>query len=160
MLSIFKSKKNDNKLKAFASGKVIPIEDVDDNVFSSKMLGDGIAIYPTNEYVVAPCDAEVNIIMKDTKHAVGIKLFNGMEILFHVGIDTVSMNGEGFEIFVSPGDKIKRGDKLISFNSKLIKEEGLQDVVIMVVTNSEQYKNIKYHIGLEAVIDDTIIAEI
>ncbi|WP_219718401.1 PTS glucose transporter subunit IIA, partial [Clostridioides difficile] len=65
-----------------------------------------------------------------------------------------------FDIFVSPGDKIKRGDKLISFNSKLIKEEGLQDVVIMVVTNSEQYKNIKYHIGLEAVIDDTIIAEI
>ena len=80
-------------ITAYVSGKVVPVEKVNDEVFSSKMLGDGIAIYPENNDVVAPCDAEVTMIMEETRHAMGLKLANGIELLFHVGIDTVSMNG-------------------------------------------------------------------
>lgn len=157
MLSIFKKKKN-NLFRAFCTGKVISIEQVKDEVFSSKMLGDGIAIYPENNEVVAPCDAEVTMIMEDTKHAIGLKLENGIEILFHVGIDTVSMNGEGFSIPVKSGDRVNKGDKLISFDRNLIKEKGLDNVVIMVITNSDEYKSMKYKVDIQAVSNDTVIA--
>ncbi|MBC6695772.1 PTS glucose transporter subunit IIA [Terrisporobacter mayombei] len=157
MLSIFK-KKNNNSLTAFSTGKVIPIDQVNDEVFSSKMLGDGIAIYPENNDVVAPCDAEVTMIMEETRHAMGLKLANGIELLFHIGIDTVSMNGEGFSIHVKSGYKVNKGDKLISFDKDLIKEKGLDDVVIMAVTNSDEYKSIKYKVDIQAVLNDTVIA--
>ncbi|WP_297130916.1 PTS sugar transporter subunit IIA [Terrisporobacter sp.] len=157
MLSIFKKKKN-NSLTAFSTGKVIPIDQVNDEVFSSKMLGDGIAIRPENNEVVAPCDAEVTMIMEESKHAIGLKLVNGMELLFHIGIDTVSMNGEGFNIFVKSGDTVNSGDKLISFDRSLIKEKGLDDIVIMAITNSDEYKSIKYKVDIQAVSNDTVIA--
>lgn len=157
MLSIFKKKKN-NSLIAFSTGKVIPIDQVNDEVFSSKMLGDGIAIRPENNEVVAPCDAEVTMIMEESKHAIGLKLVNGMELLFHIGIDTVSMNGEGFNIFVKSGDTVNSGDKLISFDRSLIKEKGLDDIVIMAITNSDEYKSIKYKVDIQAVSNDTVIA--
>ena len=164
MLSFFNKKKNEttvssNNLKAFLSGKVIPIEEVNDSVFSAKILGDGLAIEPENELIVAPCDGVISTVMADSKHAVGITAENGMELLIHEGIDTVALNGEGFELFVKEGDNVKEGDKLIHFDAKLIKSKGYQTTCILVVTNSDDFPNMKLHTGMDAVVGETVIVE-
>ena len=119
MFSFFKKKQapaEENKpfvVKAYLSGKVVPIEEVKDEVFSSKALGDGLAIEPGENVIVAPCDATVSVLMEGSRHAVGLTLANGVEILIHEGIDTVNMEGDGFEYFVKEGDKVKAGDTLV-----------------------------------------------
>ena len=119
MFSFFKKKQapaEENKpfvVKAYLSGKVVPIEEVKDEVFSSKALGDGLAIEPEENVIVAPCDATVSVLMEGSRHAVGLTLANGVEILIHEGIDTVNMEGDGFEYFVKEGDKVKAGDTLV-----------------------------------------------
>ena len=99
-------------LKAFVSGNVIPIEEVKDPVFSGKMLGEGLAIEPTDEWILAPCDGVISTVMEDSRHAVGITASNGMELLIHEGIDTISLNGEGFTLCVKEGYSVKAGEKL------------------------------------------------
>lgn len=164
MLSFFKKNKDTavsaNGLKAFVSGKVIAIEEVQDPVFSGKILGDGLAIEPTGNVIVAPCDGVISTIMADSKHAVGITASNGMELLIHEGIDTVSLNGEGFELFVAEGDTVKAGDQLIKFDAELIKSKGYQTTCILVVTNSNEYPNMKKHTGMDAVVNETVILEV
>ena len=165
MLSFFNKKKNEttvsnNNLKAFISGKVISIENVNDPVFSAKILGNGLAIEPENELIVAPCDGVISTVMADSKHAVGITAENGMELLIHEGIDTVSLNGEGFELFVKEGDSIKTGDKLIHFDPELIKSKGYQTTCILVVTNSDDFPNMKLHTGMDAIVGETVIVEV
>ena len=97
------------KLHACVSGKLIDISEVKDDMFSQKMMGDGIAIEPTGDTVVAPADAEVTMIMEESLHAIGLRFANGAEILIHIGIDTVKLNGEGFQALVKAGDKVKSG---------------------------------------------------
>lgn len=89
-------------------------------MFSSKALGDGLAIEPEENVIVAPCDATVSVLMEGSRHAVGLTLANGVEILIHEGIDTVNMEGDGFEYFVKEGDKVNAGDKLLSFDPEKI----------------------------------------
>ena len=157
MFSIFKKKKKEEVITSCVSGKVVPIEKVNDNVFSQKILGEGVGIYPTEDIIVSPCDGEIVSVMEETKHALGIKTSNNMEILIHVGIDTVSMNGQDFELFVKVGDKVQKGDKLISFNRKTIKDNNLDDVVIMVVTNSDQFENLNFKTDMNEVSKEDII---
>jgi len=132
MFSIFKNKENSAEenqtlvLKAYLPGKVIPIEEVKDEVFSSKALGDGLAIEPEGNIVTAPCAATVSLLMDDSKHAVGLTLSNGAELLIHEGIDTVNMQGDGFRYFVRQGQKVKAGDKLLEFNPEEIKAQGYE----------------------------------
>lgn len=164
MLSFFKKNKdaepsNPNELIAFLSGKVLPMEEVKDPVFSSKMLGDGLAIEPSSELIIAPCDGVISTVMEASKHAVGITAANGMELLIHEGIDTVALNGEGFELYVKEGDTVKAGDKLIKFNSKLIKSKGYQTCCVLAITNSDDYPDMKLHTGIDAIAGVTIIAE-
>lgn len=140
----------DGKLTAVLSGKVIPMEEVPDEVFSQKVMGDGIAIEPTNNTVYAPADAEVSVVMEDSKHACGLTLSNGMEVLIHVGIDTVDMNGDGFQTFVKVGDTVHRGDKLISFDPKKIKEAGHPTVTVFVITDEGNTNDIQFHTGMHA----------
>lgn len=144
-------------LKAFVSGKVIPIEEVKDQVFASKALGDGLAIEPETNTIVAPCDGEISVVMKDSKHAVGMKLNNGVELLMHVGLDTVSLNGQGFEVFVKEKKKVKQGDTLLKFDKEFIEGKGLDTTCILVVTNSDEYPDIKYLSGMDAVQNETEI---
>jgi glucose-specific phosphotransferase system IIA component len=165
MLSFFKKKKDEapaskNVLKAFLSGKVIPIEEVNDPVFSSKMLGDGLAIEPASELIVAPCDGVISTVMADSKHAVGISTVHGLELLIHEGVDTVGLNGEGFELFVNEGDTVKAGDKLIKFDAAFIKSKGLAATCIMAVTNSDDFPNMKLCTGMDAVVGETVIIEL
>ncbi len=140
----------DGRLTAILSGKVIPMEDVPDEVFSQKVMGDGIAIEPTNNTVYAPADAEVSVVMEDSKHACGLTLSNGMEVLIHVGIDTVDMNGDGFQMFVKVGDTVRRGDKLISFDPKKIKAAGHPIVTVFVITDEGNANDIQFHTGMNA----------
>ena len=119
-------------------GDVVALENVNDPVFSSGAMGQGIAVKPSQGVVYAPADAEVSIAFP-TGHAFGLKTANGTEILIHVGIDTVSMNGEGFEQKVAQGDKVKAGDVLGTFDSNKIAAAGLDDTTMVIVTNTADY---------------------
>ena len=122
-------------------GDVVSLENVDDPVFSSGAMGQGIAVKPSQGVVYAPADAEVSIAFA-TGHAYGLKTANGAEILIHVGIDTVTMNGEGFEQKVSQGDKVKAGDVLGTFDSNKIAAAGLDDTTMVIVTNTADYASV------------------
>ena len=147
------------ELKAFLSGKVIPLEEVPDDVFSKRIIGDGLAIEPTDHTVVAPAAGTVSVVMQDSKHACGITLDNGMEILIHIGIDTVAMNGDGFELFVNQGDHVEAGQPLISFDPEKIRAAGYPLTTILIMTNPGQAKDLKYRDqeGLEAQAGTTAI---
>ncbi|BCZ26516.1 PTS beta-glucoside transporter subunit EIIBCA [Claveliimonas bilis] len=143
------------ELKAGLSGKVIPLDDVPDNVFSQHVMGDGIAIEPSSDTVVAPADATVNAVMADTGHACGLTFANGMELLIHVGVDTVDMNGEGFTLLVEEGQKVRAGEGLIRFDKEKIHAAGHPSVTVFIVTEEGSAKNIEYLSGMEAEAGET-----
>lgn len=122
-------------------GDVVALSNVNDPVFSSGAMGQGIAVKPSQDLVYAPADAEVTIVFP-TGHAYGLKTANGAEILIHVGIDTVTMNGEGFEAKVAQGDKVKAGDVLGTFDSNKIAAAGLDDTTMVIVTNTADYASV------------------
>lgn len=122
-------------------GDVVALADVNDPVFSSGAMGQGIAVKPSQGVVYAPADAEVSIAFP-TGHAFGLKTRNGAEVLIHVGIDTVSMNGDGFEAKVAQGNKVKAGDVLGTFDSNKIAEAGLDDTTMVIVTNTGDYASV------------------
>ena len=117
------------------SGRVIPMEEIPDQVFSQGILGEGVGIEPTGNVVVAPVDATVCSVIEDSRHAVGLTLDNGAELLIHVGIDTVSMNGDGFQHHVKEGDRVHLGDKLITFDPEKIKAAGHPTTTAFLVTD-------------------------
>ncbi|OIU71327.1 PTS sugar transporter subunit IIA [Rossellomorea aquimaris] len=118
------------------TGTVKSLEEVPDPVFSQKMMGDGIAIDPSEGKVVSPVDGEIMQLFP-TKHAVGIKAKNGAELLIHIGLETVSMNGEGFEAHVSEGSKVSKGDALITFDLDLVKEKAKSTITPIILTNGD-----------------------
>ena len=131
----------DETILAPVAGEVVALADVNDPVFSSGAMGQGLAIKPSEGVVYAPADAEVTIAFA-TGHAFGLKTSNGAEILIHVGIDTVSMNGEGFNHTVAQGDKVKAGDILGTFDSAKIAAAGLEDTTMVIVTNTADYASV------------------
>ncbi|TMU86851.1 PTS glucose transporter subunit IIA [Bacillus sp. BHET2] len=118
------------------TGTVKSLEDVPDPVFSQKMMGDGLAIDPTVGKVVSPVDGEIMQLFP-TKHAVGIKAKNGAELLIHIGLETVSMDGEGFVAHVSEGSKVRIGDPLITYDLELVKEKAKSTITPIIVTNGD-----------------------
>lgn len=145
------------ELKAGLSGKVIPLDDVPDHVFSQHVMGDGIAIEPSSDTVVAPADATVNAVMADTGHACGLTFANGMELLIHVGVDTVDMNGDGFTMLVEEGQKVKAGTELIRFDQEKIHAAGHPSVTVFIVTDEGEAKKIEYLSGMEATAGETAV---
>ncbi|HEL9633739.1 TPA: PTS glucose transporter subunit IIA [Streptococcus suis] len=123
------------------SGDVVALENVNDPVFSSGAMGKGLAVKPTDGVVYAPADAEVTIAF-ETGHAYGLKTASGAEILIHIGIDTVSMNGNGFEKLVAAGDKVKAGTPLAKFDAAKIAEAGLDDTTMIIVTNTADFTEV------------------
>ncbi|WP_178085832.1 glucose PTS transporter subunit IIA, partial [Streptococcus ruminantium] len=123
------------------SGDVVALETVNDPVFSSGAMGKGLAVKPTEGLVYAPADAEVTIAF-ETGHAYGLKTASGAELLIHIGIDTVSMNGDGFEKLVVAGSKVKAGDPIAKFDAAKIAAAGLDDTTMVIVTNTADFAEV------------------
>ncbi|WP_079710372.1 beta-glucoside-specific PTS transporter subunit IIABC [Paraliobacillus ryukyuensis] len=154
-LILFKEKKEDkaksNSSNTFLShhtdltiyspvkGELIPLTDVKDDVFSTKVMGDGLAIQPEEGALFAPADGKIEMVF-NTKHALGIELDNGAQLLFHVGIDTVQLQGEYFEAHVEVGEEVKQGQQLLTFDLNKIIAEGFEPTIVCVVTNNEDYQ--------------------
>ncbi len=128
---------------ATTKGKVIPYTEIADEAFSSGALGTGVGIEPEEGIVRAPYDGTISSVV-DTKHAVGISGEADMELLIHVGVDTVKMNGDGFEALVAEGDVVKKGTPLIRFDRAKIKNAGYRDTVVVLLTNSDDYNDVKF----------------
>ncbi len=127
-------KKKSNGVDAFMEGTLVPLEKVNDPVFAQKMMGDGFAIEPTSGAVVSPVDGELTMVFH-TKHAVGITTNEGVEVLLHIGINTVELDGEGFEILVEQGSKVKKGDKLMNVDLDLVKKNGKETTSMFILTS-------------------------
>lgn len=147
----------DKQLKAFLTGEVIELKEVNDGVFSEGVMGDGIAIIPENDTLYAPIDAVVSVLMQDSKHACGLTLDNGMEILLHVGIDTVEMKGDGFRYLVSEGQKVSAGTPLIQFDRDKIKAAGHPDTTVCIITEPGDAGNIQFFTGVKGEAKETVI---
>ena len=149
---------SNTEFRAFLDGRTITLKELNDGVFSEGIVGEGLAIVPESDTLYAPCDATVSLVMQDSKHAVGLTLPNGVELILHVGIDTVKMNGDGFTYFVEQGQKIKQGDKLIKFDREKIKKAGYPDTTVCVITNPEG-KNVNFYTGIPVKTNNTVIID-
>ena len=127
-------------LYAPVKGNVIARDSIPDATFAAGILGDGVGIEPEEGIVVSPVDGEISTVV-DSRHAVGISGPDGMELLIHVGVDTVNMKGEGFTCFVKEGDKVKAGQKLIAFDINKIVQAGYSPTTAVLLTNSDDYSN-------------------
>lgn len=134
MLNFFYKKKRKLTLVAPVKGRVLDITATPDQVFSSSMLGDGVVFEPAEGLVVAPCDGEI-ILVSSTCHAIALRSRTGVEILIHVGLDTVELDGQGFTLHVEQGDQVKCGDKLLVFDMEYIQRRGKVLATPMVITN-------------------------
>ena len=148
---------NTNELKAIVDGEVIELCNVSDEVFSKGVMGDGVAFEPTGNTIVSPVNAIVSLVMSDSKHALGLTLDNGIELLIHVGIDTVDMNGDGFTMFVNEGDKITVGQPLIKFSKDKIIKAGHKATTMLIITENAN-KNFEFNYEKNASAGKTTVA--
>ena len=148
---------NTNELKAIVDGEVIELCNVSDEVFSKGVMGDGVAFEPTGNTIVSPVNAIVSLVMSDSKHALGLTLDNGIELLIHVGIDTVDMNGDGFTMFVNEGDKITVGQPLIKFSKDKIIKAGHKATTMLIITENAN-RNFEFNYEKNASAGKTTVA--
>lgn len=154
---LFGKKEKNNKLYAPLKGEAVLLENIEDPMFAQKILGDGIAIEPSEGKVYSPADGTVSMIA-DTKHAIGINTQDGLELLIHIGMDTVALKGEGYIPKVEAGASVKKGDLLMEFDMDFIKEKGYSCVTPMIVTNMDDIKGVTLHAGA-AVPGETVVVE-
>ena len=147
-------------LKAICDGCTLPLSEVPDDVFSKGIMGEGLAFEPTGDTIYAPADAKVSVVMEDSRHACGLQLADGTELLIHIGVDTVDMKGDGFTLFVHEGDMVKAGDKLITFSPDKIAAAGHPKTTAFIVTEPAGHTNMTFHTGIEAKHGETIAAEL
>ena len=147
---------NPNHVYAPMAGKAVAITEVPDPTFAEGMLGNGVAIEPTEGKVYAPCDATVDM-MFDTGHAVSLVSDNGIEILIHVGLETVSLEGKPFKIHVQNGQKVKKGALLLEADLEAIKAAGLPTITPVLICNTDAYPTFKTHVGTAVTNADVII---
>ena len=145
MLNFFKKNKI-VELTSPMTGKIIPIEEVPDKVFSDKMVGDGVAIEPVDGEIVSPIDGKVATIFP-TNHAIGLVTKEGLEILIHIGLDTVELNGLGFKRLTEKDAKVKKGEPLMEFDPKLVEEKGKSPITPIIITNMDKVKKMKKNTG-------------
>ena len=143
-------------LGAPVQGKAVVISEVSDPTFGQEILGKGIAIIPSVGKVVAPIDGIVEMVF-DTKHAISMSSDSGIQILIHVGLDTVSLKGEPFTAHVEAGQKVKAGDLMLEFDIDAIKAAGLEIITPIVICNSDDYKEITAHAGKDVATGDEIL---
>ncbi len=148
LFDLFKKKSNDNVFEIYSplNGKIIPLEEIPDEAFASKIIGDGVGIEPAGDTIYAPCDAD-DISIFDTNHAVSFETSNGLELIVHFGIDTVKLDGKGFERLVEDGQSVKKGDALIKFDLEYIKEHAKSHKTPVIISNMDEVEKIERATG-------------
>lgn len=159
MFNFLKKKEKKHIFAAPATGKAVPLQEVNDPTFSEEMLGKGVAIIPSEGKVYAPADGEVAMVF-DTLHAVSLTTTYGAEVLIHVGLDTVKLNGEGFKGHVKVGDKVKKGDLLLTVDLEKVKAAGCDVITPMLICNTTDYASVEAIVGQEVNAgDDVLVVE-
>ncbi|MBQ9952383.1 MAG: PTS transporter subunit EIIC [Clostridia bacterium] len=153
---VFSVKRNALRIYAPVSGRILPLEEVKDEVFSSGTLGGGLAVVPSDGRIVSPVDGVVSSVAA-TKHAFGFTADGGAEVLVHVGLDTVALGGEGFDVFVKEGDRVRAGDRVAEVNLKLLEERGISAVTPVIVTEGAEDGKMKRSSGVVAAGRDAVI---
>lgn len=138
MLNLSLFKKKTNALFAPVTGKVIPLEQVEDKLFASKLMGEGVAFQFESNIVCSPCDGKL-VLVANTLHAFGIQMNNGAEVLVHIGLDTVNLQGKGFKKLVKEGTKVKKGTPIIEIDRQFMEENKINLTMPMVITNGQDY---------------------
>ena len=138
---MFGFKKKEVKIYSPVKGKVVNLEAVPDSMFSSKMLGDGVAVEIEEDVICAPVDGVIKVLF-ETKHAFVIETKDGGEILVHIGLDTVDLKGEGFKAIANIEDEVKAGDPIVKVDRQLVKSKGFNLITMILVTNMDKFKNI------------------
>ncbi|GGG85249.1 PTS glucose transporter subunit IIA [Staphylococcus pragensis] len=133
----------ETEIYAPLTGEYVKIEDIPDPVFAQKMMGEGFGINPSEGEVVSPIEGKVDNVFP-TKHAIGLKADNGLELLVHIGLDTVQLDGQGFEILVNSGDTVKVGDPLLKFDLEYIRKNAKDVISPIIITNSDQTESIHF----------------
>ena len=157
MFGLFK-KKNSFQLMAVADGTTKDITLVNDPIFAQKMMGEGLALELSGNDIYAPCDGEITVL-PESKHAFGMKCANGLEILVHVGIDTVSLQGEGFKAYKRQGDHVHCHEKILSVDKELVSQKGIDLTTMIIILNHADFKIGKMNIdaqvkaGIDPLID-------
>lgn len=146
MFNIFKKNCKKLLIKAPVDGDIVDIVEVPDEVFAQKLVGDGVAVNPKSDIFVSPVNGVITTVFP-TKHAIGIKTLDGIEIMIHVGVDTVKLNGEGFTTFINEGDKVKIGDKLLQIDRDIVKSKAKSLVSPIIITNMEKVKEFNKIVG-------------
>lgn len=140
--NLFRMKPKVEEIYSPLTGEIIQLTEVPDPVFSKKMMGDGFAIVPKHGKVYSPVTGQIMQVFP-TKHAIGIKTKEGLEILIHIGLDTVELNGEGFTVFVKEGQSIKIGEPILDFDIPFLKRNNKEIVTPIVITNMEKLKEVE-----------------
>ena len=138
---------NEIKITAPVSGKTVALDSVSDPVFSDRMIGDGIAIIPDDNLYVAPCSGELAMIFP-TGHAYAIRTQDGVEILVHIGLDTVNAGGHGFKVYKKQGDKVKKGDPIVKLDMEYMIQNGFDLITPVIITSTHTFK--KYEINVDS----------
>lgn len=154
-IEISNADKEELLLSSPVKGKIIPISEVKDEGFASKELGDGVGIIPSDGKVYAPCDGKVEVLFP-TGHAIGMSA-DTVEVLIHIGIDTVELNGEGFEAHIQQGDYVKKGDLLVTFDKEYIEKKGYDSTVIFIVTDKGEKQELQVISDKEADVSETVM---
>lgn len=138
--------KGEHELLSPADGEIVSLEDVPDATFAEKMLGDGFAVIPSGNEIYSPADGELSVLFP-TKHAFAVTTDSGLELLVHVGIDTVELNGEGYTAYVKQGDKVQKGDLILTLDTEFIKGKGKNLITPVIVTNMDAVEKIDVKSG-------------
>lgn len=145
-----------NTLFAPVDGKAVPVSQVSDPTFADEILGKGLAIKPSSNTVCSPCDGTIDL-MFDTGHAVNLVSDSGIEILIHIGLDTVSLKGKHFKTLKNTGDKVKKGDPLIEFEKDEIAKEGFDTIIPIIICNTDSYSEVKPLTDIDVKVGDKIL---
>lgn len=157
MFNFFKKKEEPSYvLGSPVKGKTVALSEVNDPTFSEGMLGQGVAVLPSEGKIYAPADGEISMVF-DTRHAVSMISDDGVEILVHVGLDTVEMKGDGFEGHVQAGDKVKKGDLLLTVDLDKVKAAGYETITPMLVCNTDDYASVEGIVGNEVAPGDDAV---
>ena len=157
MFNFLKKKDKKHLLGAPAAGKAVSIKEVSDPTFSEEILGKGVAVIPSEGKIYAPADGEIGMVF-DTLHAVSMTTDYGAEVLIHVGLDTVKMNGEGFEGYVKAGDKVKKGDLLLTVDLEKVKAAGYDIITPMLICNTADYAAVEAMAGKDVQAGDDVLS--